>query len=229
MRFAVRIAVLGAAAMLVGAGVGAGIYALQSGNSSPVVRAHRTAAAERLASAHRPAWALRDRALRGQATWPAGAVAALPIRGRDQTGHEFSLSSLRGRTVAVAFFDSHCHAECPLEGRALASAERTLRPAQRPVLVAVSVNPRDTPASARAATRAWGLSQVAPWHWVMGKRAALEPIYRAYHIYVGKAVRGDIQHTEALILVDRRGYERSGYLWPFATRFVNHDLRVLAR
>ena len=156
-------------------------------------------------------------------------MAAPPIRGRDQTGREFSLSSLRGRTVAIAFFDSHCHAECPLEGRALASAERTLRPAQRPVLVAVSVNPRDTPASARAATRAWGLSQVAPWHWVMGKRAALEPIYRAYHIYVGKAVRGDIQHTEALILVDRRGYERSGYLWPFATRFVSHDLRVLAR
>ena len=67
-----------------------------------------------------------------------------------------------------------------------------------------------------------------PWHWVMGKRAALAPIYRAYHIYVGKAVHGDISHTEALILVDRRGYERSGYLWPFATRFVAHDVRVLA-
>jgi cytochrome oxidase Cu insertion factor (SCO1/SenC/PrrC family) len=224
----VRIAALLAAAALAGAGIGAGIYALQSGHSHTLVRAHRTAAAERLSSSRRPVWALHDPALEGQATWPAGKLAAPPIRGRDQTGHEFSLSSLRGRTVAIAFFDSHCHAECPLEGRALASAERTLRAAQRPVLVAVSVNPRDTPRSARHAARAWGLAHVAPWHWVVGKRAALAPIYRAYHIYVGKAVHGDIQHTEALMLVDRRGYERSGYLWPFATRFVTHDLRVLA-
>jgi cytochrome oxidase Cu insertion factor (SCO1/SenC/PrrC family) len=224
----VRLAALFAAAALVGAGIGAGIYALESGNSHTGAQAPRTAAAARLTSSQRPVWALHDAALRGQATWPAGALAAPPIRGRDQTGGEFSLRSLRGRMVAIAFFDSHCHAECPLEGRALASAERELRPAQRPVLVAVSVNPRDTPASARAAMRAWGLAQVAPWHWVMGDRASLAPIYRAYHIYVGKAVHGDIVHTEALILVDRRGYERSGYLWPFAVRFVVHDLRVLA-
>jgi cytochrome oxidase Cu insertion factor (SCO1/SenC/PrrC family) len=224
----VRIAALIAAAALVGAGIGAGIYALQSGGSRPVVRAHGTAAAERLSGSHRPVWALRDRALQGQATWPAGALAAPAIRGRDQTGGLFSLGSLRGHTVAIAFFDSHCHAECPLEGRALASAERTLQAAQRPALVAVSVNPRDTPASASAAVRAWGLAQIAPWYWVMGTRAELAPIYRAYHMYVGKAVHGDIQHTEALILVDRRGYERSAYLWPFATRFVAHDLRVLA-
>jgi protein SCO1/2 len=224
----VRIAALFAAAVLVGAGIGAGVYALQSGNSRRVVPAHRTAAAQHLSSSHRPVWALHDPTLRGQATWPAGKLAAPPIRGRDQTGGQFSLNSLRGRTVAIAFFDSHCHAECPLEGRALASTERTLRAGQRPVLVAVSVNPRDTPASARRAARAWGLARVAPWYWVMGTRAALAPIYRAYHIYVGKAVHGDIQHTEALILVDRRGYERSGYLWPFAPRFVAHDLRVLA-
>ncbi|MGN6167321.1 MAG: SCO family protein [Solirubrobacteraceae bacterium] len=223
-----RIAALFVAAVLVGAGIGAGIYAIQSGNSHTVVQAHRTAAAERLSSSRSPTWAMHDYALRGQATWPAGAQVAPPIRGRDQTGGEFSLSSLRGRTVAIAFFDSHCHAECPLEGRALASAERTLSARQRPALVAVSVNPRDTAASARSAVRAWGLAHVAPWHWVMGNRAALEPIYRAYHIFVGKAVHGDIQHTEALILLDKRGYERSGYLWPFATRFVTHDLRILA-
>jgi cytochrome oxidase Cu insertion factor (SCO1/SenC/PrrC family) len=224
----VRIAALFAAAVLIGAGIGAGIHALRSGNTKPVVRAHRTAAADRLSSSRRPVWALHDPSLRGQATWPAGKLAAPPIGGRDQTGGEFSLRSLRGRTVAIAFFDSHCHAECPLEGRALASAERTVPAGQRPVLVAVSVNPRDTAASARRAVRAWGLAHVAPWHWVMGKRAALAPIYRAYHIYVGKAIHGDIQHTEALILVDRHGYERSGYLWPFATRFVAHDVRVLA-
>src|SRR5579862_946557 len=47
--------------------------------------------------------------LRGDATWaegarPAPAIATL----RDQAGRRFSLASLRGRTVAIVFFDSHC-------------------------------------------------------------------------------------------------------------------------
>jgi cytochrome oxidase Cu insertion factor (SCO1/SenC/PrrC family) len=103
----------------------------------------------------------------------------------------------------------------------------SLPAAQRPVLVAVSVNPLDTPASARNAARAWRLAAVAPWHWLMGSRARLAPIWHAYNIYVGRSKDGDIPHTEALILIDRRGYERSGYLYPFGQRFVTHDLAVL--
>jgi cytochrome oxidase Cu insertion factor (SCO1/SenC/PrrC family) len=169
------------------------------------------------------------RALAGQATWPAGAREAPPINTlRDQTGHRFSLSSLRGHTVAIVFFDSHCHQQCPLEGRALATAERALPRSQRPVFVAVSVNPLDTPASAHAAVRAWGLAQVAPWRWLLGDHAQLAPVWRAYRILVAPPAKGDISHTEALYLVDRRGDERSGYLYPFVPRFVTHDLRVLA-
>lgn len=168
--------------------------------------------------------------LDGQATWAAGARAAPPITTlRDQSGQPFSLSSLHGQTVAIVFFDSHCHQECPLEGHALAATERTLPRARRPVLVAVSVNPLDTPTSARAAVRSWGLASVAPWHWLMGSRRTLASVWRAYHIYVARhPVDGDIAHTEAVYLVDRRGFERSAYLYPFAPRFVAHDLRVLA-
>jgi protein SCO1/2 len=168
--------------------------------------------------------------LDGEATWAAGARAAPAInRLRDQSGRPFSLASLRGKTVAVVFWDSHCHQECPLEGRELAGIERSMAPAQRPVLVAVSVNPKDTPASAEAAARSWGLAGLAPWHWVMGTRAQLAPIWRAYHIYVAPhPVNGDIAHTEAVYLLDRRGYERSAYLYPFGSRFLTHDLRYLA-
>jgi protein SCO1/2 len=169
--------------------------------------------------------------LYGYATWaegvrPAPAIATL----RDQSGTLFSLASLRGRTVAMTFFDSHCHAECPLEGRALASAERALPRDERPVLVAVSINPQDTAASARAAARAWGLAGVVQWHWLMGTRKQLAPIWKAYGVYVSPhPVRGDIQHTEALMLIDRSGYERSYYVYPFASRYVTSDLRTLAR
>jgi cytochrome oxidase Cu insertion factor (SCO1/SenC/PrrC family) len=168
--------------------------------------------------------------LYGQATWPEGARPAPAITTlRDQTGHQFSLSSLRGHTIAVAFFDSYCTQACPLEGRALAIAERSLPVSRRPVLIVVSVNPLDTRGSVRAAVRKWGLARLAPWHWLMGKHARLAPVWKAYHIFVAPPSNGDISHTEALYLLDRSGYERSAYLYPFAPRFVTADLLTLAR
>jgi protein SCO1 len=175
-----------------------------------------------------PAHAVSSSALDGQATWAAAARAAPAITSlRDQTGHRFSLASLRGRTAAIEFWDSHCNQECPLAGRALASAERSLPRGQRPVLVVVSVNPTDTPTSSRAAIRRWNLRGAAPWHWLRGTRAQLAPVWRAYRIAVvpGKT---DIAHTEALYLIDRHGDERSGYLYPYIPARVAHDMRTLA-
>lgn len=203
-------AVLGVAG-LIGAGAGAaGHFMLGSSPSTGIV-------SERFG-------------MDGQAAWAAGtrvapAIDTLP----DQTGLPFSLASLRGHPVALVFFDSHCTQECPLEGRELASAESSLPAAQRPILVAVSVNPLDTPASAAAAARRWNLAAAAPWHWLMGTRARLAPVWRKYNIYVGKEQNGDVPHTEALILIDRQGYERSAYLYPFSQPYVTHDLGVLGR
>jgi cytochrome oxidase Cu insertion factor (SCO1/SenC/PrrC family) len=186
-------------------------------------------AAHRLASSPAaPRAAGSASGLHGEATWAAGARPAPAITTlRDQTGHRFSLAALRGRTVAVEFWDSHCTQECPLAGRALAAAERSLPRAQRPVLVVVSVNPRDTPASSRAAIRRWNLRGAGPWHWLMGSHARLAPVWRAYRIAVVPS-RTDIAHTEALYLLDRHGDERSGYLYPYLPGFVARDMRTLA-
>lgn len=210
------VAVLVAAAV-VGVGVAVAGHALLGGSSQP---------ASQVALGSRPV--LHVGGLRGEATWAAGVRPAPPITTlTDQNGSHFSLASLHGRTVAIEFFDSHCTKECPLAGRALAASERELPAAKRPVLVVVSVNPKDTPASARAAARKWGLAGLAPWHWLMGTHAQLAPVWRAYHIEV-KPTKGDIEHTEALFLLDRHGYERSGYLYPYAPTNVAHDLRLLA-
>lgn len=208
-----RIAAIGLGATALAVGVGVGVHRLSTG------------------SAARPAPHVvhQRHGLLGQASWapgvrPAPAITTLS----DQAGSAFSLASLRGHTVALVFFDSHCHAECPLEGRALASAERSLPRAQRPVLVAVSVNPQDTRASVAAAVRHWGLAGLAKWYWLMGSRRQLGSVWRAYHIYVGKPDHGDIPHTEAVYLIDRAGDERSAYLYPFMPAFVRHDLGALA-
>jgi cytochrome oxidase Cu insertion factor (SCO1/SenC/PrrC family) len=167
--------------------------------------------------------------LYGEATWAAGTRPAPPIDTlRDQRGGRFSLSSLHGHPVAIAFFDSYCHQECPLEGRQMAAAELRIPRAQRPDLVVVSVNPKDNPGSVAKAIRDWGLAHVAPWHWLMGTHQQLARIWADYGIQVSPPIDGDINHTEALYLLDRRGYERAAYLWPFASRFATYDMRVLA-
>lgn len=207
--FVLGIAVL---AVALGAGVGVALHALLQRSPSLV-----------------QAPVLMRHGLYGDATWAVGAAPAPAINGlRDQTGSRFALSSLHGHPVALVFFDSHCHQECPLEGRQLAASELALPAAQRPDLVVVSVNPKDTPASAAKAIREWGLAGVAPWHWLMGTHRQLAAIWAEYHIQVSPPVDGDISHTEALYLIDRRGDERAGYLWPFASRFATYDMRVLA-
>ncbi len=205
-----KIAAVIAAAALLGVGIGVGAHFLLAKDSPSASAASSSAK------------------LRGEATWAAGGQPAPQITTlRDQTGRRFSLSSLRGRTVAMTFFDSHCNQACPLEGRVIAAAECSLPAAQRPVLVVVSVNPLDTPGSARAAARKWGLARAGSWRWLMGSHAQLARTWKAYHIFVAPT-KGDITHTEALYLVDRRGYERSAYLYPFVPGFVDHDLRALA-
>lgn len=166
----------------------------------------------------------------GQAVWQAGARPAPGFSLRDQSGALVSLASLRGRPVLLTFLDSRCKASCPIEGRQLASILRRLPAAQRPALVVVSVDRAgDTPASVRRALREWGLR--GPWaaHWLNAPtRAGLAAVWHDYDVTV-KPASNDIVHSLALYLIDRRGDERTAYLFPFLPSFVQRDLARLAR
>jgi protein SCO1/2 len=163
--------------------------------------------------------------LHGQATWAAGRRAAPAFALRDQHGSRVTLASLRGRTVALAFFDSLCKQACPIEGQMLASALRQVAPAVRPRLVVVSVDPAgDTPQSVAHALRKWKLP--AGTIWLLGTHGQLKPVWDAYQIAV-LPVRGDIAHSTAVYLLDKRGYERAGFLMPFVPGLVSDDVRDL--
>jgi protein SCO1/2 len=163
--------------------------------------------------------------LRAQITWPAGTKPAPGLSLRDQGGGTVSLRSLRGRVVLLTFLDSKCTRECPLEGRVLGDVLRGTK-GTRAETVVVSVDPwGDTPASARtfAARSGWSGS----WQWLLGDKAALAPVWRAYNIAV-KRTPGDILHGTALYLIDPAGDLRAGYLFPFSAAAVTQDVRRLA-
>jgi cytochrome oxidase Cu insertion factor (SCO1/SenC/PrrC family) len=123
--------------------------------------------------------------------------------------------------------DSRCHQECPLEGRTIAAGLRRLPRSEQPMVIAVSVDPwEDTPASARRAIGRFGLAGFR-WRWLLGSKAQLEDIWRKYRIEV-RRTPGDIEHTDALYLIDANGYERAGMVYPFLPTWVSTDLKTLA-
>ena len=168
--------------------------------------------------------------LHGQAVWAAGARPAPGFTLRDQSGALVSLRGLRGRTVLLTFLDSQCHSSCPIVGRQLGSVMRRLAPATRPVVVVVSVDQKgDTPSGIRHALAKWQLD--GPWalHWVNGSnRAQLARVWREYGVVV-QPTSNDVVHSLALYLIDRRGNERTAYLFPFLQSFVQDDLARLAQ
>jgi protein SCO1/2 len=169
-------------------------------------------------------------ALHGQAVWPEGARRAPDFVLRDQSGTAVSLASLRGRPVLLTFLDSQCKSSCPIEGRQLGSILRRLPAAQRPALVVVSVDQAgDTPAGIRHALANWRLNGPWPVHWLNARtHAQLASVWRSYGVRVVPTTN-DIVHSLALYLIDRRGYERTAYLFPFLPGFVQRDLGRLAR
>jgi len=166
----------------------------------------------------------------GQAVWKAGARAAPAFSLRDQSGALIPLASLRGRPVLLTFLDSQCKSSCPIEGRQLASVLRRLPASQRPTLVIVSVDQAgDTPAGIRHALDDWSLRGQWATHWLNAPtRRELAAVWRAYGVTV-HPTSNDIVHSLALYLIDRRGDERTAYLFPFLPAFVQHDLARLAR
>jgi protein SCO1 len=168
-------------------------------------------------------------ATHGQATWEPGEQAAAPFRLRDQDGAVVSLAKLRGRPILLTFLDSRCQQQCPLIGAQLGTMLQAMAPADRPTLVVVSVDPPgDNQASIRRATAAWRLAGPWRWHWLRGTRRQLAPVWEAYGITV-QPTTNDITHGLSLYLIDRQGFQRAGYLFPFLPNFVQLDLEKLAR
>jgi cytochrome oxidase Cu insertion factor (SCO1/SenC/PrrC family) len=161
--------------------------------------------------------------LHGQATWAAGERRAPGFRLRDGLGGTRSLAAQHGHTTLITFLDSRCRSLCPLVGRAIGDTERSLPADARTTVLIVSVDPKgDTPKSVRDAARRWRL--VPGWHWLTGTRQQLAAVWHAYGIVV-RPVTNDIVHGAAVYLVDRRGYERAGYLAPLLPNFLSLDVR----
>lgn len=167
-------------------------------------------------------------------SWPANNRPAPDFVLRDQTGHAVSVAQYRGRPVILTFVDPLCRNLCPLEAHLLNQVVSEMPAAQRPAILAVSVDVwADSRKDLLQDERQWKL--VPEWHWAVGSPAELAKVWKRYEIGVSvttKKIAGAtinyITHSEAAYVIDSTGHERALFVWPFYPQDLRHTLAQLS-
>jgi protein SCO1 len=152
---------------------------------------------------------------------------APPIALHDAAGAPVTLAEQRGGWTLVTFLYTHCPDVCPLIAANLNQALRAVHASRTHVSVlAVSVDPKgDTATTVRAYAKRMHL--VPQFHYLIGTRTQLRPVWATYHVAAVARTVGLVDHVAYTMLVDPAGRERLIYDANVkAAQFV-HDLRVL--
>jgi protein SCO1 len=149
----------------------------------------------------------------------------------DARGGTLDSRALRGRPYLLTFLFTDCRDICPLIGREIGEALRLLGSQAREVMaVAITVDPEgDTP----RAVRAWLREQRLPanFHYLIGSRRRLKPVWRAYFAAPQPAGTEESRHTASIWVIDARGRLRAKFSGgaPVRPRDIAHDLDLLVR
>jgi protein SCO1/2 len=202
------------------AGIAAALVVIAAGCGG---RSSEPPAPARAASA-----AVRQGGFRG--TPALGASVAADFALRDQDGNVVRLSAQRGRFVLLTFLYTHCPDVCPLLASNLNLALRELTRSQRDNVrvIAVSVDPRgDTRSAVRRFAEEHRL--LPEFHYVIGSRSELKPIWQAYNLLVEVGNSELVSHSTYVLLLDRKGKPRLFYTSHVGAADVLHDLRRVLR
>jgi protein SCO1/2 len=117
--------------------------------------------------------------------------AAFDFRLSDQNGRMTSLADARGKVVAMTFIYSTCRDLCPAEGNEIAEAMEKLKSKSVETYV-ISVDPiGDTRRRASGWIERRGLPAERS-HYLVGSRAQLKPVWKAYGIVPLVASRDEV-------------------------------------
>jgi cytochrome oxidase Cu insertion factor (SCO1/SenC/PrrC family) len=159
---------------------------------------------------------------------PLGGLKAPNFTLTSQFGQQVSLSSFRGKVVILAFTDSECTTVCPLTTQSMLAAKDLLGKAGDQVqLLGVDANPEATSVSdVMSYSQSHGM--VNHWDFLTGTLPQLKSVWKAYGIYV-QIVKGQIDHTPAIYIIDTRGREQKIYLTTMAYASIPQAAQVMAQ
>jgi protein SCO1/2 len=145
----------------------------------------------------------------------------------DQNGNRVTLSQYRGHVVVLTFIHSLCRDACPLMVEQIKGALNDLPDSGRGVpAIGITVAPSE---DTRARRRTF-LAQ----HEMAGRLAflngPLSAVRSVWHSYAIQPVRGPIDHSTFVLLIDKRGIERVGFAADQLTpEGLAHDIQALER
>lgn len=142
---------------------------------------------------------------------------------RDQDGRTVTSASLRGTPVVFAFLYSTCRDTCPAQVQTIRGALDDLERSDVRV-IGISVDPaNDTPK--RAASFLLKQGMTGRMDFLLGSRAELEPVWRAFAV---RPQQRALEHSAHTVLADARGVQRIGFPFDKLTEEgLAHDLTRL--
>lgn len=138
---------------------------------------------------------------------PGDSVYQLPVKLTAQDGHQFTLSSRRGRVQVVSMFYTSCTMVCPLIIDTMQLTARALdeRSRERLDLLAVSFDPaHDDVATLHRYAKRRNLHS-PPWTLVHAESADVRKLAAVLGVRYRQAGDGEFNHTSELILLDADG------------------------
>jgi len=127
----------------------------------------------------------------------------------DQFGHPFTLSSLRGHEVALAFIDARCKTLCPLTAQLMYDARVQLGSSAAGQIELVAVNANPTATSIHD-VQSWSINHgmLHQWLFLTGATQQLQSVYHMYNVYVQVNSNELVEHDPILFIIDANGHER---------------------
>ncbi len=146
----------------------------------------------------------------------------------DQFGKQVSLAEFKGKPVVLTFLYTNCPDLCPLTAEKLHATMQDLGSAAPKVgILAVSTDPvRDTTSAALKFSQAHRMQDY--WHYLIGPRNKLAPIWSAYGIYAQQEQQ-TINHSLGLYIIDKQGHERVFLGNDFTPTQLATDLQALLK
>jgi protein SCO1/2 len=141
----------------------------------------------------------------------------------DQDGDTVTSASLRGKPTVYAFIYSTCQDTCPAQVQTIRQA---LDDTHADVnVVGVSVDPaNDTPKLAK--TFLLKQTMTGRMHFLLGTRAQLEPVWKAFGI---RPQSNALEHSAHVVIADTDGMQRVGFPFDHLTpEGLGHDMAKLA-
>ena len=147
-----------------------------------------------------------------------------------QDGEEVTLSSLRGKVVAVTFIYTWCPDICPMLTDKMARVQDALGDdfGTKVVFVSISFDPkRDTPEVLKDYAAAFDANP-AGWSFLTGELDEIRDVARRYGVVVLSTDSEAIDHSTLTTLIDRQGIMRVQYVgYRFDPEELRQDLLAL--